>query len=445
MDKEPFEAYIAEQVDSNVDGGSLKFDWYGAEKHRFNLYAAAQLTKRKSYYGGGEPIGTLPENPTPEELETYNQRLASYGQTRDLTYTFGGQYAYDFNRLLFMPSTITAGVEYTADDLSDQSGYREEAIKQEVNTKSVYAQNEWKDERWSFLVGARLDKHSLLKNAIISPRANIRFNPADEINLRLSYGQGFRAPQLFDEDLHVNIADGESIVSVLDSNLKKETSHSFSASVDWYFNVDNIQFNFLAEGFYTRLLDPFTSVMEEQADGSWIYRTVNSSGAKVYGGNFEIRSIPAKWLELQIGATVQKSLYDEAIKWSDDENDLVTPTKRMMRTPDMYGYFIATLTPLKRFTSVFSGNYTGSMLVPHEAGYIEVNRTEETLSFFELNWKASYIFSLYQGSSFELSAGIQNIFNAYQKDFDKGADRASSYIYGPTLPRSYFVGGKITF
>ncbi len=39
----------------------------------------------------------------------------------------------------------------------------------------------------------------------------------------------------------------------------------------------------------------------------------------------------------------------------------------------------------------------------------------------------------------------QNIANAYQKDFDKGWNRDSSYIYGPSLPRSYFVGLKVVY
>ena len=41
--------------------------------------------------------------------------------------------------------------------------------------------------------------------------------------------------------------------------------------------------------------------------------------------------------------------------------------------------------------------------------------------------------------------GIHNIFNAYQNDFDKGADRDSGYIYGPSLPRSFFAGVKISY
>ena len=45
----------------------------------------------------------------------------------------------------------------------------------------------------------------------------------------------------------------------------------------------------------------------------------------------------------------------------------------------------------------------------------------------------------------QLYGGVQNLFNAYQKDFDKGADRDSGYIYGTSLPRSWFVGAKFSF
>ena len=38
-----------------------------------------------------------------------------------------------------------------------------------------------------------------------------------------------------------------------------------------------------------------------------------------------------------------------------------------------------------------------------------------------------------------------NLKVAYQDDFDKGWNRDSGYIYGPSLPRSYFVGAKISY
>lgn len=148
--------------------------------------------------------------------------------------------------------------------------------------------------------------------------------------------------------------------------------------------------------------------------------------------------------QLQVGATLQKSLYDKAHKWSDDEDDNVKAEKRMLRTPNVYGYFIATATPFKRFSTNLSGKYTGDMLVPYEGGG-KLNKTVKTPTFFELGWKVAYQVPFYKGSSLEVNAGIQNIFNAYQDDFDKGPDRVSSYVYGPTLPRNYFAGMKLMF
>lgn len=40
-------------------------------------------------------------------------------------------------------------------------------------------------------------------------------------------------------------------------------------------------------------------------------------------------------------------------------------------------------------------------------------------------------------------AGAKNIFNAFQRDFSQGLDRASSYTYGPMTPRTLYAG--ITF
>lgn len=446
LDQEPYKAYVAEQAQSHIDGGSIRYDRFSADsKHRLSVYSAAQLTKRETYYGGGEPVPELTGKETEEDMENINARLNSYGKTKDITYSLGGQYAYDFDRLFFMPSTITTGVEYTYDDLTDKSAYRPEPIEEEFNIKSVYAQNEWKNNKWGFLIGGRLDKHNLLDNAVISPRANIRYNPTPDINFRLSYGKGFRAPQIFDEDLHVAIAGGEQVISVRDPNLKEEKSHSFSGSVDWYRQVGNAQLNFLVEGFYTFLKDPFTSVSEQQESGTILRTIVNESGAKVYGLTLENRSGFSSFLQLQLGATLQKSLYDDARKWSGDDDDEVESTRKMLRTPNFYGYFVATLTPIKHLATTFSATYTGSMLVPHEAGYIEKSRTEKTPEFFDLGFKINYEIPLYKGTDLELNAGIQNIFNSFQKDFDKGPDRDSGYIYGPSLPRSYFVGAKMCF
>ena len=122
-----------------------------------------------------------------------------------------------------------------------------------------------------------------------------------------------------------------------------------------------------------------------------------------------------------------------------------------MRTPNSYAYFVATFTPTDQLSASLSGNYTGSMLVPHDAGFgVEgvdrfspVNITKEPPAFFELNTKIAYTVDIYNDTKLELNTGIQNIFNSFQKDFDTGAGRANNYIYGPGMPRTFFIGTKL--
>ena len=76
-------------------------------------------------------------------------------------------------------------------------------------------------------------------------------------------------------------------------------------------------------------------------------------------------------------------------------------------------------------------------------GYIAQARMERTPQFFELGTKLSYTFKLKDRLRLQLNGGIQNMFNKFQKDLDKGTFRDSNYFYGPTQPRTYFVGLKL--
>ena len=94
---------------------------------------------------------------------------------------------------------------------------------------------------------------------------------------------------------------------------------------------------------------------------------------------------------------------------------------------------------------MLSGTYTGEMLVPHAKGYIPKDIAVDTRDFLDMDVKLAYDFSISKEIGLQLNAGVRNIFEAYQSDFDKGPDRDSGYIYGPGLPRSYFAGVKISF
>jgi outer membrane receptor for ferrienterochelin and colicins len=44
----------------------------------------------------------------------------------------------------------------------------------------------------------------------------------------------------------------------------------------------------------------------------------------------------------------------------------------------------------------------------------------------------------------EIFGGVKNVLDAYQTDFDSGKNRDSNYVYGPAMPRTAFLGLKIS-
>ena len=565
-------AGVAESIRHSVYSGNLKFDGYSEDyKHHYQLYTSAQHITRNSYYGGiGEPklrnkAGDKFVNAQGVEIDSEADALATgaigrpihtsnygknFGITRGLTWVGGAQYTYDFDHFLFMPAQFLAGAEYSYDRLEDRMPLREweteatkstgfdlsanptslsPALHQVIRNASQFAQIEWKNDRWSLLLGTRLDENSAVKKAIFSPRATLRYNPTKNFNIRATYAKGFRAPQVFDEDLHVGVVGGEAQRVTNADDLRPEISHSFSLSNDMYFTLGEAQLNLLVEGFYTRLLDVFTNYKDKSENGISYYTRHNygindngqqvSSGAKILGLNLEGK-VSYRWLSLQAGLTLSSNKYDANQEWgvrqkvkgdhdaayydtfvpkadgsdfdkvaADGEAQTISMTsKNITRTPSAYGYFTIGINPVRPLNIALTGTFTGSMYVPHvvkwgqnsavtdraaiaaglrQEGYklglvdesgaavqedgapkevdVEWNELVKTKSFFDLGTKITYDLRLFTKTNLQLYCGVNNLFNAFQSDYDFGPDRDSGYIYGPTIPRSGYFGMKFTF
>lgn len=435
FDYEPFETDITEQTKHVINSGGLNYDLFWKDyEHKISFFASAQHVDRNSYYGA-------------------QQDANAYGKTKDLTWVAGAMYAGNFKKVLFAPAQFTAGLEYQNDNLHDvMTGYNRD-LRQEVRIASAFVQNEWKMDKFSLLAGFRLDDHNLIDNPIFSPRVNMLYKPSDKLQARLTWSTGFRAPQAYDEDLHVTAVGGEGVLIRLADGLKPEKSNSFSGSIDWTANIGHFQTNLLIEGFYTSLNDVFY-LQNVGADnsGNAIQERRNGSGAEVYGINIDGKIAHGRDASLQVGFTAQRSRYKELTYWSEDSS--VEGTRNMPRTPDYYGYFTFTAAPSKNFDFSLSGVYTGRMHVPHFAPtdeipsdspyqYIVKDEMVHTPDFFDFNVKLNYTFVLNEHVKLQLNGGVQNIFNAFQEDLDRGVFRDSGYFYGPTQPRTYFVGIKL--
>jgi outer membrane receptor for ferrienterochelin and colicins len=422
----PHEADIAEQVEHNINNLSLTMDQYfrGKPNDLLSVYASGQTVGRDSYYGA-------------------EKDPAAYGYSEDLSSIVGAKYVKGFDK-----SELLVGVENISNNLIDKklgvSGEDNRTITdQKINTLGAFVQNEFKFASTKLMVGVRADNYSIA-NAInpeadnndlfFIPRINLMQNFTPDLQLRLSYSQGYRAPQVFDEDLHIESSGLRRIFHQNADGLIRETSHSYTGSLGYNASVDLVYFEALIEGFYTDLQDAFIYEFgEPDANNDAVYTRYNSEdGAVVAGVNFELNMAIGTQVRWQSGFTVQTAKYGEA--------EPEFGKRAFYRTPETYGFFVLDWKASPNLNLSLNNKYTGHMLVPHfteDDAFLVASPI-----FMDTGVKLDYDIKISPATTIEVYTGVNNIFNSYQDDFDTGVYRDPAFVYGPGLPRTFFIGLK---
>ncbi len=433
---------VAEAVAHNMNSAALTYEQYLRESDMLSVYASGTYLNRDSYYGA-------------------NYSLSDYGNTKDKTYNVGAQYKADFGNDI----SLIGGVENTGSFLIDKKlGYPDydnativdnqivevphvpnrTVSDQSLMTTGAFAQYEMKINHLKFLLGARVEHYAVddaMNNSdksgtVFVPRASLMYDITHYLQARLSYSTGYRAPQIFDEDLHIETSGARQVINENDPDLKQENSSSYMLSLDFNEELGSVKTNFLVEGFYTRLHNPFRNeIGTPDENGVVIYTRVNANAATVSGVNMELKLFPSDNLSVNAGFTVQSSKYKDP-----DEN---FGKKEFFRTPDNYGFLAMDWKFLRNMGTSLAGNYTGKMLVPYFGTENPDGELRTSSRFFDMGLKLYYDLKLTENVKIQWYAGMKNIFNSYQSDFDKGVDRDPSYIYGPTQPRTLYVGFTI--
>ncbi|WP_185957412.1 TonB-dependent receptor [Saccharicrinis carchari] len=448
-------ANIAESVDHKINTGSLKYTRFvGANSGQLSMYASAQHVNRGSYYGARSyPEGYVFSRPMddPAQLADGTPDKSAYGATTDLSFSYGVQYKGGAGKHNYI-----TGIENTGSRLEDNKlGYTEDGITypkvaisdQKVSTWGAFGQYDYTLNKLTVSAGVRMDHYNItdnessnaeLSNTVLSPRLNLLYKPTKQLQLRGSYANGYRAPQIYDEDLHIEVAGKRKVIHQNGANLKQESSNSLMASLCYQATIGSAAFEFMAEGFYTHLNDAFANEQSApDANNVVIYTRINGGDAKVKGINLEAKYYPSVKWNIDLGMTIQTSKYTEEQEYGNGNF-----TKDFLRTPDNYGYFTFNLLPIRNLTLSANGSYTGTMKLEYygnsEGGEIKVSP-----EFFDAGIKGEYKIKMIKGFDMSISAGIKNVFNSYQDDFDKGINRDPAYIYGPSLPRSVYFGIKV--
>ncbi|MBN2199126.1 MAG: TonB-dependent receptor [Candidatus Aminicenantes bacterium] len=414
FDKPPHEANTAEWIKTDQVG--LSSEWsqtLSANLHGLFSFSLVDA-KRNSYYGS-------------------RQDLNAYGFTENPLWFLNGQFNYQRGKHVF-----SLGGQYKRDRIRDEATGYGRMIQNVYEETGIYLQDDCRFGRaFSLLLGVRLNTHTALQRAIFTPRLSFLINLTKDLSLRTSFSTGFRAPQVFDEDLHITQVGGEGMLITNAPDLREERSASLNGSLDFGKTLGGSLVQFSVEGFYNRLFDTFILHEVDRSERARIFERINGAGAEVFGASLDFGLVLGSRFSLSSGWTVQRSRLDEP------EPDF--GSREFFRVPDVYGHVVASYKSAKIATIDLSAEYTGSMKAPHYAGDIEADRLETTRAFWVLNGKIQKAFVFTGNSRATFFLGLENILDSYQPDLDSGQDRDSGYVYGPAKPRSLFAGFEFSF
>ena len=414
FDKPPHETNTTEWIKTDQIGISSEWNHYLSEKTHYNISFSLVDAKRNTYYGSHKDPN-------------------AYGTTKNPLLFSNFQLNYQAGSHVF-----SAGVQYKRDKIKDEATGYNRIIEETYHESGFFIQDDFKiGKTFSILAGVRLNKHSAMDKITVTPRLSILLNIMKELSFRTSFSTGFRAPQVFDEDLHITQVGGEGMIITNSPDLKEEKSYSISSGLDYGKQIKRNLIQFSLEAFYTKLTNTFVLHEVSRIEKARILERINGSGSKVYGLSVKFGLALGPKLSLASGWTLQRSELDEP---EPDFN-----SKEFFRTPYFYGFSSLSYENNKLVNVDLSVEYTGSMKAPHFAGYIEEDRLETTHPFWVVNARLLKSISITEYNNFSIHIGIFNLLDSYQKDLDKGVDRDSGYVYGPAKPRSFYAGFEFSF
>lgn len=440
LDQPSFLANISEAIDTRQHRvvGSLVHR-PTAETAVVATYAAIG-TRRNSFYGGLGEVETDPAAPGFNQADLDAAVAISrrqYGTTDNLL-----QFAELRGEAGWGAHTLIGGIQYrresVEDDNVDVDGLRIATLLDEsFDNLGVFIQDEWSlSERLRLVLGARLDRTSELADPILSPRLGLWWSPDETLVIRANVSTGFRAPEVFSEDLHIDTLGADPVRIVNDPALKEETSRSWSVGFDWRPKGADGAFTLDGQAYLTTLDDTlFIGDIRTAADGRLFQVRENAGGSTVTGTELTATWRAGERLQASLGAAWIDARYDEPQVVFDDGAARIT-TDRYLKSPEVAAVAQLVFRPQQRWQGFLALKHVGPMDVLNN----RTGRLERSPHFIVADLSATrHIPVNNDRGDVDVTLGVKNLFDERQTDLEVGAGRDSDYVYGPRSPRTVFI------
>ena len=426
------QSFVAEQIDSDINIALFKFTHEVSDSFNYELDYNFSYMERETYYGGRSDLS---------DNDELREALDEYGKSKN-PYHLGTAI---FNYLPMKQLTLTGGAEFMYDDLNDRAMLADEAtVDEQYYNLGTFVQADWDRELFELVAGVRLDKHSEMDTVHLSPRLSGIMKPAENFRIRLAWATGFKAPQVFDEDFHIeqstSAGDTKSRRIVNADDLDPETSNSLSGDISGELGKGKLDFDYSIGAFYTLIKNKMEVDYENpssETSTTKYFERVNVDGtSKLLGYNLELGLTYSDMVRLSSGLTfVQMAKLEDGTK--------------MQEVPDI-GAFTMLQFFYRSLTLSLSNEIIGKQKIYND----NEGKLVETERFALFNARASYRIDMSGKSYLELFCGVDNITDQYQDDLDEldissgttvSGERDAGYVYGPAKPRTFYAGAKMGF
>lgn len=413
LDLRPENTYVTEQLESGRSLVGLRWQHSVSPTTYYNLSTSFSYLGRASYYG-------VDFDPN------------AYGFTRNPLWVNDAQVGRTSGA-----HTVIAGFQFQREYVDDAIPAYNRAFDDLFTNAGVYLQDEIRlNPRLTVIGGFRADKSNAVDRWIFSPRGSLKLGLTDNLVWRAGVSTGFRAPVIFDEDLHIASVGGEGFLVQRGEDLREEKSVSIQSGLDYLGKVGERRYE-LGAGFFWTTLDNNHQLDEIEVEGFRQLVRVNGAGSFVRGVDLSGSIDMGDRFSVRAGMTFQLARFEEP--------EPQFGSLRFFRTPNRYGFLSIDAHLPREWELILTGDYTGSMLAEHYAGFIPEDRLETTRSFFVPSLVLSRLFELSDRTKMRWFLSLRNVTDQYQPDLDRGPLRDSSYVYGPSQMRQATIGTTIEF
>lgn len=281
--------------------------------------------------------------------------------------------------------------------------------------------------------GLRFVKNSVYDAPPVIPSINSKFVISKNLDLRLAYAYGFRAPAL--RELYFNFVDvNHNIVG--NPNLKAEYSNSFTGSLNWVATPrKSIAYSASLGGFYNDFNNQIGFAQSSVNSQQYTYFNVNR--AKTAGVILENK---ATWKQLE--GTVGFSYIGFYREMYDDKDYIKLDGNKYLWSPELSASVSYTVKPIQTKLNLFY-KYTGrrpQYVTGTSTSGQSVLYVAETAAYN----LADFTFNTVLNKYITVFGGVKNIFDVNNVNTNAASSSGSIHNAGSSIAinygRSYFIG-----